>query len=146
VPTGPDPESWYRIGKLVYKLGFKSPEIHRFKRSNPDKKKIRNLLFKNRPPDRYRYNISDLQKSISRIVRIFELAEEISRPHFNPLIMVIDGPGVPVNRRYKRQYSRAYKNDRDFIFFDIFNERFTGKRNGIIFLFVKKSVYIAFFG
>lgn len=146
VLTGPNPESWYRIGKLIYKLGFESPEIHRLRRLNPNKEKTRNLLFKGRLPDRYRYDESDFQKFIPKIVRMFESAEEISRLYSSPFMVVVDGPDMFIDRRYGRQYFRAYKNDRDFTFFDVFNERFTDKGSGIISLFVRKSVYVAFFG
>jgi Protein of unknown function (DUF3723) len=60
--------------------------------------------------------------------------------------LFVDGPGEDISRRCGRLYDNAYEDNQDFLFFEHLNKIDEGSGKGITSFFVRKSVYIAFFG
>ncbi len=145
VPKPRDLQMWYNFGSLAYRLGFESPEIERLKALDPDKEKARQSLLLGRGPDRYRYDDDDFERFTDIIARMYRTAKEIQPPTPGPLVLV-DGPGESLERRCGRHRSKAYEYDRYFLFLEVLNNPVDGKGNSISSLFVRKSVYFAFFG
>jgi hypothetical protein len=145
VPKLPNPEKWYTLGELAYNLGFESQEIERLRALNPDEEKARENLLGSRPSDRFQYDENDFDKFVTKIVKMYQSAKEITTSNSQPS-MVVTGCGESIERRCGRNWSNAYKYDSPFLFLDLLTEPFHEKGDSISSLFVRKCVYLAFFG
>jgi hypothetical protein len=60
--------------------------------------------------------------------------------------LVTSGKGVPLKNRCGKQTTREFKEDRQFLFISNLHDKWEEHGNNIILFFVRKSVYLAFFG
>ena len=58
----------------------------------------------------------------------------------------MSGPGVILNNRYGTLRSWSYEEDRKFLFIDYLHDEREHQAEGITSFFVRKSIYLAFFG
>ncbi|KAI9673568.1 MAG: hypothetical protein M1822_009593 [Bathelium mastoideum] len=142
----PDQEAWYRFGNLAHDLGFESSEIDRLRALDPDDEKARTALLTGRKPENFRYNKDDFEQFVVKIVRMYRSARKIEIPNKRPRMLTDEGSGESLDRRCGRHWSSAYRADRHFLFLSSLNARIKSRGSSVSSLFVRKSVYVAFFG
>ncbi|KAH6884966.1 hypothetical protein B0T10DRAFT_462662 [Thelonectria olida] len=140
-----DQRAWSRLASKASRLGFRSDEISRLVSLDPDRLVALRALNDARPPSEYEYGNTKLEEFISSITQIFQQAQR--RESVGPRLPVFttSGVGEPLPRRCGRHYSRAYSEDRSFLTEDVFRRQIE-KGNDITSLFVRKSVFNAFWG
>ena len=84
--------------------------------------------------------ISELKKRYSSYAKV-PLQSRPLVPEF-----VVEGPGECMERRSSRPFDLAYEHSKDFLFLDNMNSTERSQRNSIQPVFVRKSVYLTFFG
>ncbi|KFZ04568.1 hypothetical protein V502_10052 [Pseudogymnoascus sp. VKM F-4520 (FW-2644)] len=132
------------LAVLANKVGFESAEIYDLKRRSSDNDIARNALLKARRPDQYQYNNSTLEASVAQIVSLFDTAIPVP-PVFSSPSLASDSLKTPENR-CGFQDEDSYEQDRKSIF--ITHIHCEGEEQGeeITSFFVRRSVYLAFFG
>ena len=132
------------LAVLANKVGFESAEIYDLKRRSSDNDIARNSLLKARRPDQYQYNNSTLEASVAQIVSLFDTAIPVP-PVFSSPSLASDSLKTPENR-CGFQDEDSYEQDRKSIF--ITHIHCEGEEQGeeITSFFVRRSVYLAFFG
>ncbi|KAF2458845.1 hypothetical protein BDY21DRAFT_283526 [Lineolata rhizophorae] len=142
-PRKPSPRLWNDIANLAYRLGFESLEINRLRLLNPDYEIARDALLTARQPGRFEYD--DFESLIAKTAEIFQAAREKSNPA-RKHSYVVDGPGEDIPRRCGWLFEKCYEYDQNFIFLEFLDRPSMDTGGGITSLFVRKSVYNAFFG
>jgi len=145
VPKEPDPTIWHWFGALADKLGFESDQISELMSSDPDKETARKALFMGRCHRYFQYDQTDFERFQSRIADMYKTAIPTSPTSVRPSLLV-DGPGEALQRRCGRTFRRAYADDQDFLFLDVLYDPRLGEGKGISSLYVRASVFFAFFG
>jgi hypothetical protein len=143
VPQKPNVSKWFELATLTAKLGFESDEINNLLSSDPDRKLAIEVLHKARDPEYFTYEESAFQASINQVVAIFNLA--IPKSQDDVLMILDDACEEALERRCGRTFDKAYKHSRKHLFLDALHQ-YTGNRRNISCMFVRASVYFAFFG
>ncbi|KAI9855635.1 MAG: hypothetical protein M1813_009681 [Trichoglossum hirsutum] len=145
VPMEPDQIIWSEFATIAYKLGFESKEIHRLMSKNPDRELARSTLLRARRPSRFKYDEVMFESFLDKMVQMFTTAVEISHKSVNPPLLE-NRPGEVLQRRCGRAFQNAHEYDRQFLFLPVLYNPRWGEGTGITSFFVRRSVYLAFFG
>lgn len=137
----PDPVIWHRFANFAYTSGFESPEIHRLRKVDPYWEKARQKLLDR---DAAKYNQKELERLVAKTAEMYRSAAEDKSPESTPR-MLLEGPGESMTRRRGRHWENAYEYDRHFMFLTIFRQPVEGRGNSVSSLFVRRSVFYAFF-
>ena len=132
----------YEMAVLAQKLGFTSPDIQEIINQSPDRQIAADCLLKARKPESYEYSADDFERLVRRIVECFAAAtpREQSLP-VTPLVT------SAANRRARGGLPsrQAQKNDRRYLFIDHLHCAALAAEK-VSTRFVRRSVYLAFFG
>ncbi|KAJ4329996.1 hypothetical protein N0V95_010118, partial [Ascochyta clinopodiicola] len=137
----PDPVVWHGLAKVAHTLGFDSPEIQRLKQTDPFEEKARQVFL-----DKQGWECEDalLQQLLADAARLYR-AMDRKPPRQSSPQMLVDGPGEPVGTRQGRCYENAYERDKQHLFLTTLSQPVQGRARSVTSLFVRKSVYDAFF-
>ena len=138
-----DETALYDMAVLAQKLGFDSRQITNLINQSPDRQIARAALLKARKPDRYRYDSDSFESFISTMAGFFSRAVPIDHETTSEQI---DGREVRLNARCGRPHAKAQKQDRQFLFIDSLHTNEFQTAGKISSLFVRRYVYISFFG
>ncbi|KAI0810062.1 hypothetical protein GGR55DRAFT_689243 [Xylaria sp. FL0064] len=131
-----DQRAWHQLALRARELGFNSDEISRLSRLDSDREMARKALLDARPPQHFDYG-QNLDALIATMVKFFNEARPIISKDTR-LALTTSHLGEPIKRRYGRQYSKAYSNDRLYITLDTFTSNIQ-KDADITSLFVRRS-------
>ncbi|CAH0017600.1 unnamed protein product [Clonostachys rhizophaga] len=140
----PDPRAWFNLAKRASDLGFESQTVTNRLSNDPDRAEAKRALLNARKPDLYSYESSGFDTLITTITDTFNKAHRVQERQ-QQSTLTCSCPGEPLNRRCGRQYSSAYFRDRH----SLTVENFTcgvEKNADITSLFVRRSVFLAFWG
>ena len=126
------------------RLGFKSNEIQVLQQRSSDKEIARNALLKARKPDRYQYDEAVLEAHITQIVRLFMTATPLPCESSSPSL-VSDNPNAS-GKRCGFPDEDAQQQDRKFLFISYIHNESEQRGEDVTSYFVRRSVYLAFFG
>lgn len=143
-PRRYDQRAWNDLAIQAKNLGFHSEEISRLIKIDPDREAAHKVLLDARPPSDYEYNAVELESLVESISQAFKGVHQ-RRPGTSAPPLTTSGTGEPISRRCGRQYSSAYARDRHFLTPAIFACS-VPKLRDITSLFVRKSVFCAFWG
>ena len=141
----PDPIVWHKFALLADKLGFDSKAIRKLKAEDPYESVSRASLLNHNPPGLYTYDEAFFEASIKQMAQTLGSAVEKNPQSIKPPLMV-DGPGESLQRRRGRVFEKAYELSRDSLFLKVLHNANEDKREGIGPVFVRRSVFFAFFG
>ena len=145
-PQKADKKKWFELAALAVKHGFESDQLSHLTSLNPDREIAREVLNTARDPTYFRYDNSALEDYLNRMPVMFDqIAIPKSPSLVNPPLLV-NGPGEGLERRCGRVFERAYRDDREHLFIDKFSHPRVGEGTAVSSLFVRASVYFAFFG
>ena len=139
-----DEEVLSKFAALADRLGFKSPEIRALNQRLSDREIARNALLKARKPDRYHYDGNILEANVAQIVRLFTTAAPLLHEYSSPAL-VSDNPDASGNR-YGFPDEDAQQQDRKFLFILYLHDESDEQGENVSSFFVRRSVYLAFFG
>ena len=145
MPKEPSPFLWYRCGVLVDSLGFATKQISSLKSKNPDMEVAYSAMLEAREPDYFIYDESLILENLGKMKQIFDTATAKPDLGGQPTLFV-DGPGEAIPRRCGRVFENAYKQNRRLLFLRSIYEPAAGEGSGISSFFVRRSVFLAFFG
>jgi hypothetical protein len=133
----------YEMAALARKLGFRSAQITRLLSRSPDRQIAHAALLKARKPERYRYDPERLERLIDRISACFSeaVAGEMATVH-----ELIADPVLPSSSRCGLPQRRVHQQDLPFLFLDRLDVNAGWGGEQISTLFVRRCVYLAFFG
>jgi hypothetical protein len=133
----------YEMAALARKLGFRSAQITRLLSRSPDRQIAHAALLKARKPERYRYDPERLERLIDRISACFSeaVAGEMATVH-----ELIADPVLPSSSRCGLPQRRVHQQDLPFLFLDRLDVNSGWGGEQISTLFVRRCVYLAFFG
>ncbi|TVY13719.1 hypothetical protein LARI1_G009020, partial [Lachnellula arida] len=126
------------------RLGFKSNEIQALKQRSSDREIARNALLKARKPDRYQYNETVMEANVAQIVRLFTTAVPMPSDYSSPAL-VSENPNATGNRCGFPDED-AQEQDSKFLFITHLHNESEEQGEEITSFFVRRSVYLAFFG
>lgn len=87
---------------------------------------------------------SAFEQLVANATNILRKPKEKTRVEHDPQ-MLLDGPGEPLPKRQGRQYDDSYDMVKPFMFLTTFAQSIQGRRQSVSSLFVRRSVYFAFF-
>ena len=133
-----------RFANLAYRLGFETNQIRKLAQRSGDREIARNALLKARNQKQFLYDSSIFEESVQSIVKFFNLATEIPVEEEANMVSKVRYLHDP-RQRCGLPRDRDYQDDRSVLFLDRIHD---GKRkeSGITPFFVRRSVYLAFFG
>ena len=144
-PLESSPAKCYQLGELASRLGFESDEIFKNMNADPDIEIAQQVLYQARDRSMYYYEEDKFQEYVTEMSRMFKTAilkeSESLKPRY-----VVDEKGQGLERRCGRVFNRAYHYDRKYLFLDNLERAELGTGADISSFFVRRSVYIAFFG
>ncbi|RAK94832.1 uncharacterized protein BO80DRAFT_420270 [Aspergillus ibericus CBS 121593] len=138
-----DERAIYEMAELARRLGFKSPEIDTLIDSSPDHQIARAALLQARKPNKFRYDAGQFDVLVNRIVDCFAVAVS-----YQPDIVhdtLADSIMKP-RARCGMPQTRTHKQDGPLLFLDRLQVEDAGISDTITSFFVRRCVYIAFFG
>ncbi|KAI1416950.1 hypothetical protein F5Y13DRAFT_204306 [Hypoxylon sp. FL1857] len=137
-----DAIAWHRLALRASELGFCSDEIIRLCRIDPDREVAIKALYEARPREKFDYG-PQFELIIDNLVNALQAVQPVE-PQRSPAELT-SHVGEPIPRRRGRVYSNTYDRDRHFITLDnIICE--VRKDTDITSLFVRRSVFLAFWG
>ena len=141
----PDPVTWHRFALLADRLGFDSEIIRKLKTDDPFRAEARNFVLKHNPPELYDLNPEVFENCVEQLARARAEAVEKQRQYIKPPA-VVDGPGESLPRRCGRFFQTAYEYERNYLFLGVLYDGTNARGKGITSIFVRRSIYFAFFG
>jgi hypothetical protein len=137
----PDPIAWSEFANVARRVGFESPEIVRLLSNDPYIEKARQTLDSGL--------IQERKAGYDQLVN--ETAEFFRKHPFEEVVkgkpeMVTNGSGESIERRHGRVRENAVIYNKKFLFLDIINKPVPNRGQSIMSLFVRRSVFHAFFG
>jgi Protein of unknown function (DUF3723) len=139
-----DEEVISREANLADRVGFVSDEIEALKQRSSDGEIARNALLKARKPDRYRYDQTVLEANVAQIVRLFATATPLPCEYSSPAL-VCDDPDA-AGKRCGFPDEDAQEHDSKYLFLPHMHHESEEQGEEITSFFVRRSVYLAFFG
>lgn len=139
----PDPIEEFCLAQEAFKFGFESQEIARLRAMDPFMEKARRQLA---DQDVANYDIISLNSILRATADMYQAAsnEAKSQTKSEPDMLATDD-GPPIQRRSGRQSVKSYEKDRVHMFLTIMHLPPAGSNRTITTLFVRKSVFLAFF-
>lgn len=133
----------YEMAALARKLGFRSTQISGLLSRSPDRQIAHAALLKARKPERYRYDPERLERLIDRISACFS---EAIAGEMAPAPELIADPVLLSSSRCGLPQRRVHQQDLPFLFLDRLDVNAGWGGEQISSLFVRRCVYLAFFG
>ena len=132
----------FDIASFASRLGFESEEIRRILRQSPDREVARGTLLTARKPDRFRYN--NLERAIEQMVEIFDTALPVHAAREVGTAEIRECFGQPA--RCGIPHDLDHDRDKRSLFLPTLHGSLESDQTRITSLFVRRSVYFAFFG
>ena len=129
------------FGASAYQFGFESDQICGLVKRSPDREIARSALLKARDQNKYYYDSTAFERYVETIVEFFNTASEVPETaSLRKDEYCSDEPpkrcGLPILRHHET--------DRKLLFIDNLHREV--ERQGITSFFIRRSVYLAFFG
>ncbi len=141
---GADEEVLFEFAALANRLGFRSDNIRALMQSSSDRQIARSALLRARKPNRYQYDETILEACVDKIIELFKTAAPLPRENSNPAL-TSDDPGASGNRCGFPDKD-AQQKDGKFLFLPYLHREIEEQGEYITSFFVRRSVYLAFFG
>lgn len=133
----------YEMAALARKLGFRSTQITGLLSRSPDRQIAHAALLKARKPERYQYDPEHLERLIDRISACFS---EAVTGEMAPAPELIAEPVLLSSSRCGLPQRRVHQQELLFLFLDRLDVKAGWGGEQISSLFVRRCVYLAFFG
>ncbi|KAL4984462.1 hypothetical protein BDW68DRAFT_180652 [Aspergillus falconensis] len=133
----------FEMAQLATNLGFKSPQINGILGRPPDRQIAAGALLKARKPGRYRYDPQDMELLIDTIAECFTHAK---RTHDDTTPELLADNDRQSQSRCGLPQLRVHKQDLGLLFFDRLETTDGWAGEQISTLFIRRCVYLAFFG
>jgi hypothetical protein len=134
-----------RFGRLAYRVGFESSKIYELTQRSADREIARSALLRARNPKYYAYSTAKFDTYVQKIVDLFNTASEILETSIETTIDTGDQDGDELPNRSGLPKLHHHVEDQKKCFIDALHNEIT--EGGIInSFFVRRSVYLAFFG
>lgn len=143
-PRMHDPRAWHSLAYEAKQLGFNSKVVLEILAQDPDKQSATTFLLTARNPDEFEYDPQEFDLLVTQVANALGQARKREVARTTPQLTV-PHPGEPIVRRCGRQFSHAYNRDRTFLTKECF-EGVVHRDIDITSLFVRKSVFLAFWG
>jgi hypothetical protein len=139
--TNANEKTLCKFGALTYELGFESDQIRDLVQRSPDREIARSALLEARNQNEYRYDPATFERYVETIVGLFNTASKMS-DDTNSTKELYRSDELP--KRCGLPILQHHDADRKLLFID----RLHGdvERQGITSFFIRRSVYLAFFG
>jgi hypothetical protein len=137
-----DKRTLYEMAELAHRLGFDSTEIQELLAQCPDRQIALAALLQARKPDRYEYHPHQVESLVTKIVECFSAAVEQDE---RPSILLADS-SVESRARCGMPQLKTHKQDSPFLFLDNIHTVSSPVFDNITTFFVRRCVYLAFFG
>ncbi|OAA45714.1 hypothetical protein ISF_09582 [Cordyceps fumosorosea ARSEF 2679] len=142
--AGVDEMVLFDFASLAYKLGFRTTEIERLLKGNPDRQIAHRLLKMARKPDQFYFE--DIESSISAVTTVMEAA----RPICNNQDVDVEEPEVIAAGATAKQCGRPLVSDhvrcKPLLFLDKLHATMARQNRTLSSFFIQRSTYFAFFG
>ncbi|EGY23465.1 uncharacterized protein VDAG_04903 [Verticillium dahliae VdLs.17] len=138
-----DQTAWHRLAIRARDLGFASGEITRHCQLDPDIEAAKRIMLIARPALCFAYG-SNFEKLANIVAGVFKEAQPIQLQGVQPALTT-SSLGEPLARRYGRQYSGSYAQNRQCLTVHWFTCPIE-KGPEITSLFVRRSVFHTFWG
>jgi hypothetical protein len=139
--TSANEKTLCKFGALAYRLGFESDQIRDLVQRSPDHEIARSALLEARNQNEYRYDSTAFDRYVEIMVQFFNTASEV--PESASLTKDQDYSdelpkrcGIPILQHHET--------DRELLFIDNLHGR--TEHRGVTSFFIRRSVYLAFFG
>ncbi|KAH7308867.1 hypothetical protein BKA65DRAFT_414915, partial [Rhexocercosporidium sp. MPI-PUGE-AT-0058] len=139
-----DEEVSSRAVHLADRVGFASDELEALKQRSPDREIARNALLKARKPDLYQYDEAALEAHVAQIARLFTTATLIPWEYSAPALVSDDPKAAGKRCGFPDEDAQQQDRKHFFILYPHAESEEQGKE--ITSFFVRRSVYLAFFG
>ena len=93
----------------------------------------------------FQYDPTEFDNFQTQIANMYKSAKPIS-PNTKRPPLLVEGPGEALQRRCGRTFRQAHEDSRDFLFLDNFYDPRNGEGRGVSSLYIRASVFFAFFG
>jgi len=130
---------------LACRLGFDSTEIQRLIHRSPDRELARSNLMLARPLDQYEYDPVDFEHFIQKMEGYYSTAKERTRDELGDPDNA-DWDNLPPPKRCGIPETGRHKKDKSSLYLNNMHTSNENVDTEISSLFVRKSVYLAFFG
>jgi hypothetical protein len=139
--TSTNEKTLCEFGALTYRLGFESDQIRDLVQRSPDHEIARSALLKARNQNEYRYDSTAFDRYVETMVEFFNTASEV--PESASLTKDQDySDELP--KRCGLPILQHHEADRELLFIDNLHGKI--EHRGVTSFFIRRSVYLAFFG
>ncbi|KAK5214679.1 hypothetical protein LTR72_012173, partial [Exophiala xenobiotica] len=135
----------HQLAREAYNLGFRSAKLIDVLSKDPDRIEARRSLLRARDPQYFVYDEAKFESLVNRLVETYAEAQRIERDP-GSCIFVADGNGECLKRRCGRPYQRAFAESATFMTLENMHENQHLGLGGLAPLFIRRDVYLAFFG
>ena len=135
----------YQLVREAYRLGFRCARIIQKISEDPDRQEARRSLLRARQPSHFTYNEARFELLIDRLVQSYGEAEAV-RQETRDCVFITDEDGESLKRRCGRPYRRAFVESAPFMTLENMHRDPVLGFGEITPLFVRRDVYLAFFG
>jgi Protein of unknown function (DUF3723) len=132
------------FASLANRLGVQSNDIRVLMQQSSNRQIARTALLKARKPDRYQYDETILKDNVTQIVEFFRTAAPLPCDNSSPSL-TSDDPGASGNRCGFSDED-AQQEDGKFLFLPHLHEESEEQGENVTSFFMRRSVYLAFFG
>ena len=144
-PENATPSLWHQLAVLASNLGFDNEKIRGLLSREPDAEIARTALLTARSSELFEYGQAQFDGFVSQIGKMFAQAQR-RRPNVDAEQFFKDADGERRSRRSGRPFENAYRHDRHYLFLDSFKWDDQQEGENISSLFVRLSVFRAFWG
>ncbi|KIW36055.1 uncharacterized protein PV06_11635 [Exophiala oligosperma] len=135
----------HQLVREAYNLGFRSAKLIDVLFEDPDRIEARRSLLRARDPQYFVYDEAKFESLVDRLVETYAEAQRIERDP-GPCIFVANGNGECLKRRCGRPYQRAFAESATFMTLENMHKDQHFGLGGLAPLFIRRDVYLAFFG
>ncbi|KAJ9493245.1 hypothetical protein H2202_011296, partial [Exophiala xenobiotica] len=135
----------HQLAREAYNLCFRSAKLIDVLSEDPDRIEARRSLLRARDPQYFVYDEAKFESLVDRLVETYAEAQRIQRVP-GSCIFVADGNGECLKRRCGRPYQRAFAESATFMTLETMHENQHLGLGGLAPLFIRRDVYLAFFG
>lgn len=140
--TKPDESALYDLASLFSRFGFESEKVRKILQASPDRTIAEHALLAARKPGRFQY--ANREQRIQQVVDVFATAVPISEAeaskHSDASIR------VQPPKRYGIPHDLDHERDKARLFLPQFDEAVESDQADLPSLFIRKAVYLAYFG
>lgn len=136
----------YRLAKTAQELGFRSSRIAETMTQSPDRVEARRSLLRARDPQHFTYDPAILDSVVEAMVTLYEKAQP-NKYHDTPAVLVTDGGGEELRRRWSRPFHQAFAESASSLTLENMHRGYrVDKTGGLTAFFVRRDIYLSFFG